>query len=73
MDKQAFGGLTAREREVAAMVARGHSNRAIADELVIAERTVEGHVANILAKLGLEARTQIAAWAVARGLTSGEV
>jgi DNA-binding CsgD family transcriptional regulator/tetratricopeptide (TPR) repeat protein len=69
-DKLAFGGLTARERHVAALVAQGKSNRAIAEELVIGERTVEGHVANIMAKLGLEARTQIAAWATARGLST---
>lgn len=64
------GGLTAREREIAALVAQGHSNRVIADTLVIGERTVETHISNILFKLGVGARTQIAAWAVAQGLTS---
>lgn len=62
--KQAFGGLTARERQVAGYVAAGHSNRSIAEELVLSERTVEKHVASILAKLGLTSRAQIAAWAV---------
>jgi len=57
------GPLTAREREVAALVARGRSNRAIADELVISERTVEKHVANILARLELTTRAQVAVWA----------
>ena len=50
-DKQEFGGLTPRERQVAALVAQGKSNREIADELVLSERTVENHVGNILSKL----------------------
>jgi DNA-binding NarL/FixJ family response regulator len=66
--KQAFGGLTAREREVARLVAAGNTNRAIAGELVLSERTVEKHVASTLSKLGLTSRTQIAAWAVKVGL-----
>jgi DNA-binding NarL/FixJ family response regulator len=68
--KRAFGGLTAREREVAALIARGRSNRQIADELDLSERTVEGHVANVLSKLGFTVRSQIAAWAVEKGLAS---
>lgn len=67
--KQAFGGLTAREREVAALVARGKSNRDIAEDLVLGERTIETHVGNILSKLGFSSRTQIATWAVESGLT----
>lgn len=67
--RRAFGGLTAREREVAALVALGRTNRAIATELVLSERTVEGHVASILSKLGFDTRAQIAAWAVEKGLT----
>jgi DNA-binding CsgD family transcriptional regulator/tetratricopeptide (TPR) repeat protein len=63
-------GLTAREREVVALVAQGKSNREIADTLVVAERTVETHVSNILGKLGFSRRGQIAAWAVAHGLVS---
>ncbi len=66
--KQEFGGLTAREREVAALISQGESNREIAEQLVISERTVESHVANILSKLGFTARTQIAAWAAEKGL-----
>lgn len=61
--RQMPGGLTARELEVAALVGRGLSNRAIADHLVLGERTVETHVSNILAKLGFDSRAQIAAWA----------
>ncbi|MBI5651877.1 MAG: hypothetical protein HZC40_15785 [Chloroflexi bacterium] len=66
--KEKFDGLTAREREVAALIAQGKSNRAIADALVLSERTIEGHVTNILNKLGFNARTQIATWAVEKGL-----
>jgi predicted ATPase/DNA-binding CsgD family transcriptional regulator len=60
--------LSRREREIATLVACGLTNRAIAAQLVIAERTAETHVSNILEKLGLETRAQIAAWAVARRL-----
>jgi DNA-binding CsgD family transcriptional regulator/tetratricopeptide (TPR) repeat protein len=67
--KKQFGGLTAREREVAARVAQGKTNRAIAEELVLSERTVEKHIENIMAKLGFESRAQIAAWAVEKKLT----
>jgi non-specific serine/threonine protein kinase len=59
---QAHHGLTARERSVANLVSEGRSNREIADALVISERTAERHVANILDKLGLESRVQLAAW-----------
>jgi DNA-binding CsgD family transcriptional regulator len=69
--KKEFGGLTAREREVAAYIARGMSNRAIADILVVSERTVETHVSNILNRLGFTSRAQIAAWAVEKGLAKG--
>ncbi|HEY8044761.1 MAG TPA: LuxR C-terminal-related transcriptional regulator [Streptosporangiaceae bacterium] len=54
--------LTPREREIAALIARGLSNRAIADELVISQATVARHVANMLTKLGFSSRAQIAAW-----------
>ena len=60
--------LTARERDVLACVARGLSNRAIADELGMAERTARTHVSNILAKLALTSRTQAALFAVEHGL-----
>jgi predicted ATPase/DNA-binding CsgD family transcriptional regulator len=63
--------LTPREREVAALIAKGLTNRDIAACLVIAERTAEGHVQNILNKLGIRSRAQIAAWAVAEGLSTG--
>jgi DNA-binding CsgD family transcriptional regulator/tetratricopeptide (TPR) repeat protein len=70
--KQAFGGLTAREREVAGLIAQGRSNREIAQTLFISERTVGAHVSNILAKLDGTSRAQIAAWASARGLARPE-
>jgi predicted ATPase/DNA-binding CsgD family transcriptional regulator len=54
--------LTPREREIAGLIARGLSNRAIADELVISQATVARHVANMLTKLGFSSRAQIAAW-----------
>jgi DNA-binding CsgD family transcriptional regulator len=56
-------GLTRREQEIAALVARGLTNRQIADVLQIAERTAENHVQHILTKLGFRNRAQIAAWA----------
>jgi DNA-binding NarL/FixJ family response regulator len=64
----AIGRLTARERDVLAGVARGLSNRSIAEELGITERTARTHVSNILAKLGLTSRTQAALLAVQHGL-----
>ena len=52
-------------------IAQGTSNRAIAAEMVVAERTVEGYVGNTLAKLAFTSRAQVAARAVAQGLTRG--
>ncbi len=71
-EQKAHGGLTAREREVAVLIARGCSNREIAETLVVSERTVEYHVSNILAKLGSASRGQVAVWAVAHGLTDDQ-
>jgi predicted ATPase/class 3 adenylate cyclase/DNA-binding CsgD family transcriptional regulator len=67
-EKQKYGGLTAREREVAAQIAQGKSNQAIAAELFVGLKTVEAHVTRILTKLGFTSRAQIAGWAVAKGL-----
>lgn len=55
--------LTAREQEIAALLTRGLSNRAIAAELVISPATVARHIANIMEKLGYSSRAQIAVWA----------
>jgi non-specific serine/threonine protein kinase len=60
--------LTLREREVAALVAHGRSNRQIAEALVITERTVAAHVEHILNKLGFSSRTEIGVWAAEHGL-----
>lgn len=65
------GPLSAREREVAVLLARGFTNRQIAATLVIAEGTAERHVANILNKLSLSSRAQAAVWAVEHGLLAG--
>jgi DNA-binding NarL/FixJ family response regulator len=62
------GAPRPREREVAILVARGLTNRQIASELVISERTADVHVSNILGKLVLSSRAQVAAWAVRQGL-----
>jgi DNA-binding NarL/FixJ family response regulator len=58
------GGLTTREREVAALIAQGYSNQRIAAALVISPRTAMRHVEHILTKLGMHSRAQVAAWAV---------
>jgi DNA-binding NarL/FixJ family response regulator len=55
--------LTAREQEIVVLIARGLSNRQIADELVISPATAARHVANVLSKLGFTSRTQVASWA----------
>jgi len=60
--------LTAREREVLGLVARGQSNRAISEQLDISEATVRTHMSNILAKLKLDSRTQAALYALREGL-----
>ena len=68
LEKLSVGGrsgvLTRRELEVADLVARGLTNRRIAAELSLSERTVDNHVANILKKLGLRSRKEVTYWVI---------
>jgi NarL family two-component system response regulator LiaR len=66
--QQLFTDLTEREMEVLKLIAGGHSNQKIADQLVISIGTVKGHVSNILSKLHLADRTQAAVYAWKKGL-----
>ena len=66
----AAAGLRTRELEVLRLVAAGKTNRAIAAELFLSDRTVERHVSNILTKLGVGSRTAAAAYAFERGIRS---
>ena len=68
--KATYGGLTAREREVAHQVALGKSNGEIAAALIVTKRTVETHLNNILYKLNLTSRAQLVVWAIEKGLAS---
>ena len=65
--------LTARERQVAELVAAGRTNRQIGRALGIAEKTVEVHVHHVISKLGAQSRTEVAAWVVARQAWPGSV
>jgi DNA-binding CsgD family transcriptional regulator len=64
-------GLTRRELEVLRLLAAGRTNRAIADELVLSERTIDRHVSNIFAKLGVSSRAAATAYAYEHGLVGG--
>ncbi|MFC7450692.1 ATP-binding protein [Rhodococcus daqingensis] len=73
-ERKASGpALTPRERQVAGLVSQGLTNRAIAAKLVISQRTVQGHVEQILAKLGFVSRIQVAAWIVEQEMSSRSV
>jgi DNA-binding CsgD family transcriptional regulator len=63
--------LTPREREVTRLLAEGLTNSQLAERLYISPRTAAVHVSNILAKLGMTSRTEVAAWAVRSGLADG--
>jgi len=64
--------LTERELEVIRLVAQGRTNREIADEFVLSEKTVKTHISHVLAKLGLKDRTQLAIYAIRHGLADDE-
>ncbi|MBA2531407.1 MAG: DNA-binding response regulator [Nocardioidaceae bacterium] len=66
--EKVVGGLTAREVEVLALVAQGHTNRQIADRLVISERTVASHLSHMFTKLNLSSRSAATAYAYENGL-----
>jgi DNA-binding NarL/FixJ family response regulator len=73
--RDAASSLTPREREVAALIARGHTNNEIAEALVLSVRTVERHIENIYEKIGTHgkaARTAVAAFALRQGLVEPE-
>jgi NarL family two-component system response regulator LiaR len=70
-DQTGVSALTPREREVLELIAAGRSNKRIALELGIAEKTVKTHVGHLMAKLGVSDRTQAALLAVRRGLVDG--
>ncbi|MBP7620278.1 MAG: response regulator transcription factor [Gemmatimonadales bacterium] len=65
---QRIGSLSERETQVLRLVAAGKTNRAIADELFISEKTVARHVSNIFDKLGVSSRTGATAWAFQHNL-----
>jgi predicted ATPase/DNA-binding CsgD family transcriptional regulator len=65
-DRRPGGSLTRRERQIAELIAEGRTNREIAQTLVIAVRTAEGHAEHILSKLGFTSRAQVAAWVTGR-------
>lgn len=64
--------LTEREQEVVRLVTQGKSNREIAEVLVISEKTAKAHISNILGKLGLDDRTQMAVYAIKHGLVKAD-
>ncbi|WP_199430764.1 response regulator [Qaidamihabitans albus] len=62
-----LAGLSERERDVLDLIGQGMSNREIAERLFLAEKTVKNHVTSLLGKLGMQRRTQAAAWVARRG------
>lgn len=65
-EDELLGDLTPREREILGLIAEGRTNREIAEQLFLAEKTVRNYVSNILSKLGMRNRTQVAAYIVQR-------
>jgi DNA-binding NarL/FixJ family response regulator len=71
-DAVQVGALTPRETDVLELLARGRANKQIAAELGLGLRTVEGHVSNVLAKLGVQSRTEAVAYALGRRIVIPE-
>jgi DNA-binding CsgD family transcriptional regulator/tetratricopeptide (TPR) repeat protein len=69
-DPDGPASLTPREREVVALLAEGLTNAQLADRLYISPRTAAVHVSNVLSKLGMGSRTEVAAWAVRTGIAA---
>jgi len=67
-DTRQLGGLSAREREVAVLIAQGKSNREIAQAMTVGLKTVETYITRIFNKLGCDSRVQVATWALNTGL-----
>lgn len=67
-EKERWGGLTAREREAALLIAGGKSNSEIARAMTVSMKTVESYVTRILRKLGFDSRVQIATWVIEKDL-----
>jgi DNA-binding NarL/FixJ family response regulator len=65
--------LTARQLEVARLIARGYTNVQIAESLVVTPGTVANHVAHLLDRLGFDRRAQVASWVVQQGLLDDQV
>ncbi|PRX47881.1 LuxR family two component transcriptional regulator [Prauserella shujinwangii] len=66
-EPDALAQLSERERDVLDLIGQGMSNREIAERLFLAEKTVKNHVTSLLGKLGMQRRTQAAAWVARRG------
>lgn len=64
----AYGQLTAREREILKLIAQGKTTQQVADLLVISRKTVEGHRTNLMAKLGLHDRVELVKYALRKGI-----
>ena len=71
-EKEQYGGLTKRERQVLRLIAEGQTGREVAELLCLSPNTVERHRANIMAKLGLHNRTQLVKYAIHKGLVKVE-
>ena len=72
-EKEKSGGLTAREREVAMLIAQGKSNREIAKDMTVSAKTVETYITRILHKLTFDSRVQIATWSIEKGFEKREL